>query len=134
MKFLFIAPVSGIGAVTRSPIGVIRSLPETRKLLVQAMEEVRSLADAKGIPLSGEAVDRTMAFLDGMPREATASMQRDILEGRPSELEAINGAVVRLGRAARVETPLHGFIYASLLPVETEARRNSTASRWGGPA
>jgi 2-dehydropantoate 2-reductase len=49
-------------------------------------------------------------------------MQRDVLEGRPSELEAQNGAVVRLGEAAGVETPLNRFIYASLLPQERKAR------------
>jgi 2-dehydropantoate 2-reductase len=49
-------------------------------------------------------------------------MQRDIIEGKRSELEAWNGAVVRLGREAGVETPVHSAIYASLLPQELRAR------------
>ena len=49
-------------------------------------------------------------------------MQRDILAGRPSELEGQNGAVVRLGRAVDVATPLHSFLYAGLLPQELRAR------------
>jgi 2-dehydropantoate 2-reductase len=49
-------------------------------------------------------------------------MQRDIMEGRPSELEAQNGAVVRLGQEAGVPTPVHAFIYHSLLPSELRAR------------
>ena len=49
-------------------------------------------------------------------------MQRDLMAGRPSELEAQNGAVVRLGRDAGVETRLHSFIYSSLLPQELQAR------------
>ncbi len=63
-----------------------------------------------------------MALLDGVPPEATASMQRDVMTGRPSELEAQIGAVVRLGAAVGVATPLHAFIYASLLPLERRAR------------
>jgi len=55
-----------------------------------------------------------------------ASMQRDILAGRPSELEAQNGAVVRLGAAARASTPTHAFIYHCLLPQETAARSQTT--------
>jgi 2-dehydropantoate 2-reductase len=57
-----------------------------------------------------------------MPEGATASMQRDIMEGRPSELESQNGAVVRLGSAAGVETPVHRFIYNALRPMEMTAR------------
>ncbi len=48
-------------------------------------------------------------------------MQRDIMEGRPSELEAQNGAVVRLGQEVGAATPLNTFIYHSLLPLELKA-------------
>jgi len=60
--------------------------------------------------------------MDSMPPSGTASMQRDIMEGRPSELEAQNGAAVRLGQAVGVATPLNTFIYNSLLPLELKAR------------
>jgi 2-dehydropantoate 2-reductase len=49
-------------------------------------------------------------------------MQRDVMAGRPSELESQNGAVVRLGREVGVATPLHAFIYHSLIPMELQAR------------
>ena len=64
-----------------------------------------------------------MTFIEGLPADGTSSMQRDVLDGRPSELEAHNGAVVRFGRSAQVATPIHQFIYATLLPMETGARR-----------
>jgi 2-dehydropantoate 2-reductase len=49
-------------------------------------------------------------------------MQRDVTEGRPSELEALIGVVVRFGQEADVGTPLHAFIYSILLPMELRAR------------
>lgn len=52
----------------------------------------------------------------------TTSLQRDIIDGKPSELGFWNGAVVRLGREANVATPTHGHIYACLLPQELRAR------------
>jgi len=58
-----------------------------------------------------------------MPYEGTASMQRDIMAGRPSELDAQNGAVVRLGKEAGAATPVNSMIYASLLPLEMRARK-----------
>ncbi len=121
-KFIFIVAISGVGAVTRQPAGVIRSLPETRRMLEQVMQEIVLLAAAKGISLPADVVNRKMAFIDNMPTEAVASMQRDIMAGRPSELEAQNGAVVRMGREMGVSTPVNEFIYASLLPQERLAR------------
>ena len=121
-KFLFIAALSGVGAVTRAPVGVLRSLPQTRHMLEEAMEEILAVAEARDVALPRETILETMAFIDGLPADGTASMQRDVMAGRPSELESQNGAVVRLGEEAGVETPLHAFIYGSLLPQELRAR------------
>ena len=121
-KFLFIVSVSGMGAVTRSPMGVFRQLPETRMMLEQIMQEVFQVARASNIDLPDDAVDTALAFIDGLLASGTASMQRDIMEGRPSELEAQNGAVVRLGKEVGVDTPLNAFIYHSLLPMDLRAR------------
>ena len=121
-KLLFIAPVSGLGAVTRVPVGELRSSPEPYSMLRKAMEEVEALASARGVLLADDAVEKTLDFVDALPAEMTSSMQRDIMEGRPSELEALNGAVVRLGRETSVATPVHGFIYAALAPMEARVR------------
>lgn len=128
-KFLFIAPFSGVAAVTRMPAGVVRSVPETRRLLEAATREVLALARARGVALGDDAVARTLAYVDGLPDDATASMQRDILEGRPSELEAQTGTIVRLGREAGVAVPANAFLYASLLPAEIEARNRPGQAR-----
>jgi 2-dehydropantoate 2-reductase len=121
-KFLFVSPTAGVCAVTRAPVGAVRSTAETRQLLVKAMEEVHRLAAARGVSLAGDALAKTIDFFDGLPAAATSSMQRDIMEGRPSELEAHLGATVRLGRQSGVEVPANLFLYASLLPMELAAR------------
>ncbi|MCL4303021.1 MAG: 2-dehydropantoate 2-reductase [Anaerolineae bacterium] len=120
-KFLLIATWSGVGAVTRAPIGVLRSVPETREMLEQSLQEIYNVALAHHIALPADVVSQTLAFIDTFPPHGTASMQRDIMAGRPSELASQNGAVVRLGREAGVATPLHYFIYYSLLPLELRA-------------
>ncbi|HWA58771.1 MAG TPA: 2-dehydropantoate 2-reductase [Gemmatimonadales bacterium] len=121
-KFLFIAPVSGIGAVTRTPIGIFREVPETRRMLVAALEEIALRAATLGVNLPGDAVRKTLAFTDAIPADGTTSMQRDLMEGRPSELDAQVGAVVRLAERAGVDVPVHRFLYAALLPQERRAR------------
>ena len=121
-KFLFVASGGGLGAVTRAPIGIVRSVPETRALLMAAMEEIRTVGVARGIRLPADVVARTMAFVDTLPAAGTASLQRDLAAGRPSELEWWSGSVARLGAKAGVVTPIHSFIYQSLLPAELRAR------------
>ncbi len=121
-KFTFIASMSGMGAVTRATVGVMRTLPQTRQMIEQAINEIIAVAQRRGIALSDDVLAATMRFIDGMPPQSTLSMQRDIMEGRPSELESQNGAVVRLGSEAGVATPMHAFLYHSLLPMELAAR------------
>jgi len=111
-----------VGSVCRMPAGVMRSLPQIRGMIDQAGREVLEVADTQGIALAADALQRSSALLDSLPAVATTSLQRDIMEGRPSELDAQAGALVRLGQRAGVATPLHAFIYHSLLPMEMQAR------------
>ena len=121
-KLLFVVSFGGVGAVTGAPIGVIRALPETRRMLERCMEEIFAVARAHDVALSEGAVERSMGFVDSLAPGGTTSLQRDIGDGKPSELEAWNGAVVRLGRQVGVATPTHEFLYHSLLPREMRAR------------
>ena len=121
-KFLFVVSWGGVGAITRAPIGVLRTVPQTRRLLEQSMREILDVAQAYQIRLPEDIVSTTLDFMDSLPPNGTTSMQRDIAEGRPSEIEAWNGAVVRLGGEAEVAVSLHKFIYDSLLPLEKKAR------------
>ena len=121
-KFLLVTSFGGVGAVSRAPIGIVRATPETRLLLEQCMEEVSAVARARRIQLSPTVVADTMRFIDSLAANATTSLQRDIADGKPSELGFWNGSVVRQGRALNVSTPVNQFIYHSMLPQELRAR------------
>jgi 2-dehydropantoate 2-reductase len=121
-KFMFIASVGGVGGVTRVPIGVIRTVPESRSLLKRAIEEIATLARAYDVAVGQEQIDETWKFVDGVPPGTTASMQRDVMDGKPSELREMSGAVVRLGLERKVSVPVHTFVYEALLPQERKAR------------
>lgn len=121
-KFLFIATLSGIGAVTRVPIGVWRAIPEIRAIADASLREVIALATARGIDLGKDALERTWQRYDNLAPESTASLQRDVIEGKPSELDAQLGAAVRLGRESGVAMPVTEMIYQFLLPQERVAR------------
>ena len=111
-----------MGAVTRAPVGVWRSLPETRQMWQQAMQEVFAVAQAHAVALPDDIIARSTTYVEALAPNATGSMQRDILAGLPSELGTLCGGVVRLGKAVGVPTPTHAFIYSALLPQERKAR------------
>jgi 2-dehydropantoate 2-reductase len=121
-KYLLICAFSGVGAVTRSPVGVFRSIPETRAMFRRALEEVVLVANSRGVELTEKSVQSVMDRIDQTQPDTMASMQKDILEGRPSELESQTGAIIRMACAADISVPTHEFIYASLLPMENKAR------------
>lgn len=110
-KFLFVVPFGSLGAVTDAPVGALRSWPATRALLTAGMAEINRVAAAHGITLPDSVVETTMAFVDQQPAQGISSLQRDILAGHPSEVDAWTGAVVRLGERVGVDTPVHRLLY-----------------------
>ncbi len=121
-KFMLISAWSGVGAVTRAPIGILLQLDETRQMMIDALEEIYRLGLAHQINLPSNSVANTMTTLESFPKNSTTSMQRDIAEGLPSELDIQNDAVVRLANQVGLETPVNEFILHSLRPQELRAR------------
>lgn len=121
-KFLFIGTISGIGALTRAVFGVMRENPEIRKIIKDTAQEMVAVANAKGVGLKSQDIDMIINVIDKLDYNTTASMQRDMMEGKPSELENFNGYIVAQGKLLGIETPKNAFIYNCLLPQETKAK------------
>src|SRR4029079_19065378 len=117
-KFLFIVPGSGIGAITRVPVNVWRSMPETRALAERTIREILAVAAARSAALPDDALERTMERLDALPPDATTSLQRDMMDAKPSERYAQLVAVVRRAAESGVDVPVCDFLYRCLLPQE----------------
>jgi 2-dehydropantoate 2-reductase len=103
-------------------MGVVRRLPESRRLIEGALSELERVARASGIALAPDIAATVLAVIDSLPADGTTSLQRDIAAGRPSELDNLTGAVVRLGAHLGIATPINGFIYGALAPLEQKAR------------
>jgi len=120
-KFLFIAPVSGVTAVTRATLGAVRSLPETRDLVERAMHEVVAVGQATGVGLTTADVEKTMRLFDASPADGTTSLQRDIEAGKRSELHSQIGAVVQMAERHAIPVPICDVLFRTLLPQEMKA-------------
>ncbi len=122
-KFMAVC-VSGLLAVTRTTYGEIRELKETRQMMIDLLNEIYALSQKMGINIEPGFVDQTVEFFDSLPYGANSSLTRDVMEGKPSEIEYQNGTVVRLAREYGVEVPVNQFVYYCILPMERKARRN----------
>jgi 2-dehydropantoate 2-reductase len=113
-KFAFLASSSAVTAVTRLTVGSVREHPATRALLRDAIGEAAAVARAHGIDLPERFADEQLRFVDALPASGRASMANDLLHGGRLELDWLSGAVVRLGEAKGVATPVHRVLYAAL--------------------
>jgi 2-dehydropantoate 2-reductase len=115
-KFLLLAPMSALSALTRVELARIRQQEETWRLAEQGMREVVAVANAQGVGLTDEDVQRTLAFAQGMPPTWKASLTVDLEQGRRLEVDWLAGAVCRLGQAADIPTPFHQVAVGVLKP------------------
>ncbi len=111
-KFVFLTGISALTALTRRPIGDVRTDPDTRALLQQVVGEARALGRARGVTV--RSVDETMAAIDGLPPTMFASMAGDLLAGRHLELPWLSGRVAQLGEQHGIPTPANHFVTTAL--------------------
>lgn len=121
-KLLLISPMGGVSSVVRVPAGDYRDVPESREMLTNAMKELKSLAQARGVNLDDDIVEQKMQFVDNLEPGAITSMQRDVLSGRQSEMEELVGMVCEMAAESNVPAPTYNFLYAALKPGEMRAR------------
>ena len=112
-KFMFICS-GGLLAVTRSNYGQLRESPETKEMFRSIFKEIYQVAIRAGISLKPEIIQKSLDFIHTLPFDSTASMARDIWDGKPSEIEYQNGAVVKLAEKYNLDVPVNRFIYSCL--------------------
>jgi 2-dehydropantoate 2-reductase len=114
IKFMGAIATMGVQSVTGRGFGPTREDPDTRALYMACMREVDAVAGKSGVVLPDGEPERLMSAIDSCPTDAKASMLQDLEQGKPLELEAMHGTLVRLGDALGVPTPVNRFIYAAL--------------------
>ena len=114
LKFAMLAPMSGLTALTRGPIGPVRADPQARQLLEAAVREVVALGMAEDVRLEPADADAVLKTIDGLHPAMMASMCHDLLAHKKLEIAGLSGAVVRRGRARGVAVPTHTFITQAL--------------------
>ena len=116
-KLIFLAPLAGMTAAARLPIGPLRAEAAFREAAARAMAEVEAVARAEGVGVPPDVVGQKMRYLDNVAPAMRSSMMMDVVAGRPTEVEALIGAIVRRGRRAGIATPVMETLYGILKPL-----------------
>lgn len=115
-KYVYLVAHAGMTALTRCPAGVIRALPEPRRLYRLLLEETAALARAEGADLGPGIVETCLGYLDALGANGYSSLHHDLVNGKRLEIEALQGHAVRLGERHGVPTPTLFAVYAALRP------------------
>jgi 2-dehydropantoate 2-reductase len=106
-KFVFLVGLSATTTAMRATLGPIRSNPLSREFLMGVMREVVSVGRAQGVRLEEDYADKRMSFVDGLPPDMDSSMHADLQRNKRLELQWLSGAVVDLGKAVGIPTPMN---------------------------
>jgi 2-dehydropantoate 2-reductase len=114
-KFVRLTAHSGTTSLMRTTLGPIMANPETVAFLVQLLEEGIAIAGARGVRLSPDCVETTLALQRSMPPGMRASMAQDLEAGRRLELPWLSGRIHALGIEHGIPTPAHTATYRGLV-------------------
>ncbi len=113
-KLVYLATFAAFTGVSRQPAGAIWGDDVGREAFLGVAAEVEAVARAGGVPIAADVIDRMADYLDALPPDTRSSLLIDLQQGKPTEVEALQGEVVRRGRALGVPTPGMTALYAAL--------------------
>ena len=115
-KAAFICAQAGMTAAVRLPLGEIRNQQESWEMYRRIVDEVCAVARASGVELSEQTVGQWMELAESLDSEMYSSLHYDMTHGKPMELEALHGAVLRRAEENELAVPMTEAIYAILRP------------------
>jgi 2-dehydropantoate 2-reductase len=117
IKFMRLASL-GLCSLARTAPYDLFQMPEARETLAMAIEEVRAVGQADGVDVGPTAVQESFDWVLTLKPGQKPSMLTDLERGNRLEIDALSGAVVRIGKRHSVPTPVHKTVYVGLKPID----------------
>ena len=105
VKFSYVSPIGAAGLYCNAVAADFQREGEQREMFKALIREIVALSHAMGIEFEEDLVERNLKILASLSPEATTSMQRDVMEGKRSEMDGLVYEVVRMGRKYKVSMP-----------------------------
>lgn len=113
-KFSYVSPAAACGQYYDAMAGDMQKPGEIRDTFATLIHEIDVLAEAMGIHFGVDIVQTNLDILDSLTPEASTSMQRDVKQGKASEMDGLIFEVVRMGRKYGVKLPVYEKIAEEL--------------------
>lgn len=120
-KLILNCAYNALSAVGRIAYGQLVQQPGVRDVMRDVVAECRAVAAADGVTLPGDVGLAVRRIAETMPGQYSSTAQ-DLMRGKPSEIDHLNGYVVRRGDALGVPTPANRVLWSMVRLVETPAR------------
>ncbi len=106
-KFSYVSPIGAAGLYYHATAADFQREGEEREAFKTMIREITALAEAMGVPFERDMVEVNLKILSTLAPEATTSMQRDVMEGKDSEIDGLVYEVVRMGERYHVPVPMY---------------------------
>lgn len=106
-KFSYVSPIGTAGLYLHAVAGDFQKEGEARELFKTLIREIVTLSNAMGVTFEEDLVERNLKILSNLPEETTTSMQRDVMEGKQSEIDGLVYEVVRMAEKYGAEVPAY---------------------------
>ena len=106
-KFSYVSPIGTAGLYLHAVAGDFQKEGDARELFKTLIREIVTLSKAMGITFEEDLVERNLKILSNLPEETTTSMQRDVMEGKQSEIDGLVYEVVRMADKYGAEVPAY---------------------------
>lgn len=106
-KFSYVSPIGAAGLYYHATAADFQREGEEREAFKTMIREIAALAEAMGVPFERDMVDVNLKILSTLAPEATTSMQRDVMDGKSSEIDGLVYEVVCMGERYHVPVPMY---------------------------
>lgn len=119
-KLMLNTGVNQVTAVYKSPYRLVQKEGEARTMMLEAMKEVKRVADYQDVELTDGDIDSWMELLDTLDPDGRTSMCQDVMAGRKTEVDLFAGTMIRLAQEAGIQVPVNEFLYERLKELEQQ--------------
>lgn len=106
-KFSYVSPIGAAGLYYHATAADFQREGEEREAFKTMIREITALAEAMGVPFERDMVEVNLKILSTLASEATTSMQRDVMDGKSSEIDGLVYEVVCMGERYHVPVPMY---------------------------
>ena len=125
-KLMLNTGVNQVTAIYGGTYSLVQKDGEARTMMIEAMKEVRKVAESQGISLTDKDIEGWLTLLSGLDPNGRTSMCQDVLAGRKTEVDLFSGTILSLAKEAGIQVPVNEYLYEKIRDLEDGFDRKTT--------